>query len=45
MAKGKTGKIGRDAKSGKSIPVKEPKQRPKTTVVETTPRKSKKAGK
>lgn len=44
MAKGKPVKIGRDAKSGKLIPVKEAKGRPKTTVVETI-RKPKKAGK
>lgn len=34
-------KIGRDAGSGKFIPVKEAQQKPKTTVVETvkTPKK------
>lgn len=30
-----TQKIGRDAKTGKFIPVKEAEKRPKTTVVET----------
>ncbi len=36
MAKeSKTTKIGRDASTGKFIPVKEAKRRPKTTVVET----------
>ena len=30
-----TRKIGRDAKTGEFIPVKEAKQRPNTTVVET----------
>jgi hypothetical protein len=30
-----TRKIGRDAKMGEFIPVKEAKQRPNTTVVET----------
>jgi hypothetical protein len=29
-------KIGRDAKTGKFIPVTEAERRPKTTVVETT---------
>lgn len=33
MAKGK--KIGRDAETGKFIPVKEAEKRPKTTTVET----------
>ncbi len=37
--KSKTIKIGRDAKTGKFIPVKEAKRRPKTTVVETIKRK------
>jgi len=32
-------KIGRDAGSGKFIPVKEAQKRPKTTVVETIKRK------
>jgi hypothetical protein len=36
-----TYKIGRDAKSGEFIPVKEAERRPKTTVVETI-KKSKK---
>jgi len=35
---GKTSKIGRDAKSGKFIPVKEAIKRPSTTVVETIKR-------
>lgn len=35
MAKGKPQKIGREAGSGKFIPVKEAERRPKTTVVET----------
>ncbi|MCC7106262.1 MAG: hypothetical protein IT307_14065 [Chloroflexi bacterium] len=30
-------KIGRDAKTGQFIPVKEAQQRPKTTTVETIP--------
>lgn len=30
-------KIGRDAKTGEFIPVKEAKKRPSTTVVETLP--------
>lgn len=36
-------KIGRDAKTGQFIPVKEAERRPKTTVVETikTPKKGK----
>lgn len=33
--KGSTTKIGRDARSGKFIPVREAKRRPSTTVVET----------
>lgn len=37
MAK-KTTKIGRDAKTGKFIPVKDAKKRPATTVVETIKR-------
>ena len=43
MSKGKR-KIGRDAGTGKFIPVKEAEKRPKTTVVETLPppKKSKK---
>jgi hypothetical protein len=32
-------KIGRDAKNGRFIPVKEAKRRPNTTVVETLPKK------
>jgi len=35
MAKTHTIKIGRDAKTGEFIPVKEAQQRPSTTVVET----------
>ena len=35
----KTVKIGRDASTGKFIPVKEAEKRPKTTVVETIKRK------
>ena len=31
----KTRKIGRDAKTGKFIPVKVAKQRPNTTIIET----------
>lgn len=33
----KTRKIGREADTGKFIPVAEAKRRPKTTVVETIP--------
>lgn len=32
---GKTQKIGRDAETGKFIPVEEARRRPKTTTVET----------
>jgi hypothetical protein len=43
--KGKSGggtqKIGRDAKTGQFIPVKEAQKRPGTTVVETIKKKSK----
>ena len=35
----KTRKIGRDARTGRFIPVKEARRRPKTTVVETIKRK------
>lgn len=35
MSKKKTFKIGRDAKSGKFIPVKDAKRRKSTAVVET----------
>jgi hypothetical protein len=42
MSKSKGPKIGRDAKTGEFIPVKEAKQRPNTTTVETLPRKTKK---
>ncbi len=38
MAKSTT-KIGRDAKSGKFIPVKQAQRRPATTTVETIKRK------
>ncbi|MEM7048404.1 MAG: hypothetical protein AAF604_02045 [Acidobacteriota bacterium] len=38
----KSTKIGRDAKSGKFIPVREAKKRPSTTVVETIKRPKKK---
>ena len=38
MAK-KTVKIGRDAGSGKFIPVREAQRRPKTTIVETIKRR------
>ena len=38
----KSRKIGRDAKTGKFIPVKEAKRRPSTTVVETIKTKKKK---
>lgn len=40
MSKGppKTVKIGRDAKSGEFIPVKEAQRRPSTTTVETIKR-------
>jgi hypothetical protein len=33
--KGSTFKVGRDAKTGKFIPVKQANKRPNTTVVET----------
>lgn len=40
MAKpNKTVKIGRDAKTGQFIPVKEAQKRPNTTVVETIKKK------
>jgi len=35
MAKSKTRKIGRDAETGRFIPVDKAKRHPKTTVVET----------
>jgi hypothetical protein len=35
----KTFKVGRDAKAGQFIPVKEAKHRPNTTVVETIKKK------
>jgi hypothetical protein len=37
--KPETTKIGRDAKTGQFIPVKEAERRPKTTVVETIKKK------
>ena len=40
--KRKSTKIGRDAKTGRFIPVSEAKRRPKTTVVETIKRPAKK---
>ena len=39
MGKGKTRKIGRDARTGKFIPVKEAKRRKSTAVVETIKKK------
>ena len=39
MAKSKTYKIGRDAKTGQFIPVSEANKRPSTTVVETIKKK------
>ena len=42
MGKKRTFKVGRDAGSGKFIPVKEAERRPKTTVVETIKVPSKK---
>lgn len=39
--KGNTRKIGRDAKTGHFIPVKEAERRKSTTVVETIKKKSK----
>lgn len=41
MSKSKSTKIGRDASSGQFIPVKEAQRRPKTTVVETIKRPTK----
>ena len=38
----KSRKVGRDAKTGRFIPVKEAKRRPSTTVVETIKPKKKK---
>lgn len=38
-------KIGRDAKTGEFIPVKEAKRRPTTTVIETIKSPPKKKGK
>ena len=42
MSKKTTHKIGRDAETGKFIPVKEAEKRPKTTVIETIPNPPKK---
>lgn len=46
MAKGSSSKIGRDAKTGKFIPVKKALKHPSTTVVEAVrkakPKKAKK---
>jgi hypothetical protein len=39
MAQTKTFLIGRDAKSGRLIPVKEARRRPNTTTVERMPKK------
>ena len=41
----KSRKAGRDAKTGRFIPIKEAKRRPSTTVVETIPIKPKRKGK
>ena len=38
-------KIGRDAKTGEFIPVREAKRRPNTTVIETIKTPTKKTGK
>lgn len=38
-------KIGRDANTGKFIPIKEAEKRPKTTVVETIKKDKKKSAK
>ncbi len=43
--KGKTTKIGRDAKNGQFIPVEKAKQRPNTTTVETIKHPAPKKGK
>jgi hypothetical protein len=43
--KKKTKKVGRDAGSGKFIPVKEAKRRKKTAVVERVPVGKRKSGK
>ena len=40
-----TRKIGRDAKTGEFIPVKEAERRPSTTVIERIPVPTKKKGK
>lgn len=39
MSKSKGFKIGRDAKSGEFMPVKDAKKRPDTTVVEVVPKR------
>ncbi len=41
MSNSKSFKIGRDAKTGKLIPVKEARDRPNTTVVEHMPKRGK----
>lgn len=41
MAKGDSYKIGRDAKTGKLIPVEDARKRPNTTVVEHMPKRGK----
>jgi hypothetical protein len=45
MAKGGTRKIGRDAKTGKFIPVKEAKRRKSTAIVETIKKGKRRKGK
>ena len=37
MPRSKTRKAGRDARTGRFIPIKEAERRPSTTVVETIP--------
>lgn len=39
MSNSKTYRVGRDAKNGQYIPVKEAERRPATTVIERVPRK------
>jgi len=39
MSKSKGFKIGRDARTGEFIPVKEAERRPSTTVVEVVPKR------
>ena len=43
--KAKTTSIGRDARSGEFVPLKETKRRPATTTVEKLPKPKKKAKK